>query len=109
MSEPQPGKISEVTKTRLRWLALALFCVALVAVRALGDAKDDRMIRAMAPDERAALYARTVENLRSSCAPGVEPVRWAWCEEQAKLAAKFPECDAACMALVRVYVPHPTR
>jgi hypothetical protein len=65
-------------------------------------------IEELAPEERHALYGRTLENLRSSCAQqrgGLDD----FCREQADFIVQFPECDRACQQLAERYRGQPTR
>lgn len=72
----------------------------------------DRQLRDLAslpPAERAGLYERTMKNLATVCAEGSAVRRDTFCQEQAELALRFPECDAACQGLARPLVASPTR
>ncbi|HXZ86403.1 MAG TPA: hypothetical protein VEI82_13050 [Myxococcota bacterium] len=68
-----------------------------------------RGLRALPPDVRAALYQRTLANLREVCGKAPPSGLESFCERQAHLAVEFDECDAACFALARVEPPRPTR
>ena len=57
-----------------------------------------RMIRTLPEAERVGLFERTMQNLKTVCAYGATSMR-DFCEEQARLAEDFPECDLACHIL----------
>ncbi|HEX7508336.1 MAG TPA: hypothetical protein VF550_16290 [Polyangia bacterium] len=52
----------------------------------------------MPQPERQALYARTLQNLRSVCSPPSDALH-DFCRDQARLALEFSECDRACQQL----------
>jgi len=62
-----------------------------------------RAIRNLPAAERGALYHRTLQNLQTVCAAGKTSMR-DFCEEQARLAQAFPECDDACYAIAEKQV-----
>jgi len=68
-----------------------------------------RGLRALQPDVRAALYQRTLANLRKVCGPGAPSGLESFCEHQARFAVQFDECDSACFSLARVEPTRPTR
>jgi hypothetical protein len=94
-----------------RWLRLAkpVLLAAGIALVLLfwwwcSDA-ESRAIRAMPSSERQALLSRTLENLRSVCQAPEDGMR-EFCETQAQLALKIPECDGRCQALVQAQLAH---
>lgn len=62
------------------------------------------------PLEREALYTRTFDTLRDTCAQAGDGGRLLeHCREQAAFLRRFPECDAACLELVNAFAPQPSR
>jgi hypothetical protein len=59
--------------------------------------------------ERVALYQRTIENLRSVCAPSRPSGLDSFCDEQAELVLDFDDCDAECRKLALAHHGIPTR
>jgi len=93
-------------------LRLFLCALALIALFGLSTWWGDRDLRALStlpPGQRVALYQRTLENLQTVCAgPDAGKVE-AFCREQAELALRLPECDAACGRLARGHLAQPAR
>jgi hypothetical protein len=86
------------------WLAPALVAVALLAVLVAsfaGRSSERRALRELPADERTALLARIVEDLRQSCGPGRPDALRDHCREQAAFALQFDECRGECDALAR--------
>jgi hypothetical protein len=102
-ASPNPPQVS-----RLRgWLpfAVGVACLLLwigVAERRL------LWVSRLAPDQRAALYCRTLANLRTLCANPREDAE-DFCREQAMIALHLPECDLGCRVQARPHVPRATR
>lgn len=95
----------------LRRLAAGLVLLAgglLIWVTATADT---RALRGLPDDQRQALFERTVENLRGTCDPAPPRSLREFCREQATLAARFRECEAApeCQVLVRRHLFQPRR
>jgi len=94
-------------------LAFALFAVLCVLgifwlwIWVRGE--ESRGLRALPPDVRAALYQRTLANLREVCGKSPPSGLESFCDHQAHLAVEFEECDRECFALARVEPPRPTR
>jgi hypothetical protein len=62
------------------------------------------------PDaERKILFERTMQTLGSVCKDQRDEDLDAFCDEQAKAALAFPECDDACRSLARAELARPTR
>jgi hypothetical protein len=59
---------------------------------------EQRAIRRLPRDERIALFQRTLENVRSTCADD-DPALGAYCADQARILLLFAECDASCREL----------
>ena len=68
-----------------------------------------RGIRALPPEVRAGLYQRTLANLREVCGARAPVGLESYCEQEARFAVQFDECDSACFALARVEPTRPTR
>lgn len=69
-----------------------------------------RGMRSVAPEQRAALLSRTVEDLRRFCGAGHAAALDEHCRDLAYFAAQFDECRGDCEALVRPFItPRPTR
>jgi hypothetical protein len=69
-----------------------------------------RALRNLPPPERQAVYERTIDDLRVLCAPSHPKALQEHCRELAATVAPLPECDAACVELVRpILTPVPTR
>lgn len=110
-----PGGLGGGTRVRRTsdWLysafVMLVVIAAMVAVVA-GLSTERRALRAMPAQERAALVARTVDELRQLCGPGKPPALKDHCRELASFAAQFDECQGECEALVRhELTPAPTR
>jgi len=88
-------------------LALAL----LLAVWWWWGGRAERVaIADLDPQERAALYQRTLQNLRSTCEPPERPRGLDdYCRRQADFILKFPECDSACRSLANRQSNQPSR
>ena len=66
-------------------------------------------VRALPAQQRQALYQRTLETLRSTCAEVDGASLGEYCQEQAELITRFPECDAPCRSLADRYASIPSR
>lgn len=86
---------------------LAIGLVATALIHAAG--RDARAIRELPADARAALYARTLQNLESICGADSASMLPDLCNDQARLALAFPECDAGCTRVARAVLRTPTR
>ena len=79
-------------------LAFGLAAFALVMWFATTPSRSETVER-LSPDQRAALFHRTQENVRQLCAGPARPRDF--CREQATLLLAFPECGPACVAGAR--------
>jgi hypothetical protein len=62
------------------------------------------------PEVRVRVYHGALATLAEMCpAPRTSPVLSERCRLQAEFLAQFPECDEACLRLVRANSPQPTR
>jgi hypothetical protein len=107
--EPQP-----VERSLPAWLWAVTACGVVIAMIALlwwSSTADRRALRALPDDQRLALYARTIENLRDTCDPAPPRSLRDFCRGQAELAANFKECDndRSCQELVRRHLFQPRR
>jgi cytochrome b pre-mRNA-processing protein 3 len=92
-----------------RWLAGGLVVATLAALFILQQTGPGREVRHMPAAERRALYLRTNETLKSTCASVTGPTLKEYCREQADFLALFPECDDDCRARVLQLTSSPTR
>lgn len=94
----------------LHWImllvALALASSALVVRACVPRAPDS--VRSLSRREQAALYARTLENLRMLCRTPASDVA-SYCTEEANVAQRLPQCDASCRELIAPFAVKPTR
>jgi hypothetical protein len=107
-----PPPAVEQTPPRWFWLlALVMTLGAMVALSWTIFTADTRALRALPDDVRLALYTRTIQNLRGTCDPAPPRSLRGFCRDQAALAARFQECDAApdCQELVRRHLFQPHR
>lgn len=91
--------------------AFLVVLIGLVLFVAWGWLRDRELrdLTSLPPEARAGLYHRTLENLASVCAEGNAARHDAFCREQAEIALRFPECDAACERLARPILTNPAR
>jgi hypothetical protein len=99
---------SAAPKSRPRWAnarsvgALVLLGLVLVAVWAWNRGAEQRAIRNLPAQERRALYARTLDTLRTPCELGTRPPGLeSFCRKQAAFALEFPECDDVCATVAK--------
>jgi hypothetical protein len=83
--------------------------LAIFAVVLLRAGEEARALGRLPAAERAALYHRTMDNLRTVCAGERRRELRDLCRGQAQLALLFPDCDAACEATSREQLRTPTR
>jgi hypothetical protein len=105
---PVPAGLALATRRAL-WILGPLAALLIFAVVFLRAGDQERALRSLPPAERAALYHRTLDNLRSVCAGEGKYELRDLCRGQAQLALLFPECDAACRATAREQLRVPTR
>jgi hypothetical protein len=98
-------------KRTIVWAAgLTLGALALAGLWWLGGRSEQQAISKLAPDERRALYERTLQNLKSTCRPERRPSGLDdYCQRQADFILKFPECDRACEDLATQQTNQPSR
>jgi hypothetical protein len=91
-------------------LALVLAAVAALVGWQVWETTSGRPLRALPAAERAELYRRTMDDLRTLCGPQRPDALRDHCRELAELVAPLPECTADCEALIRpILTPAPTR
>ncbi len=88
---------------------LAVVLVALVASVWGSWGGERRALARLDPPTRAALLARTLDDLRSVCLRPDATHPASWCRRQAEFALEFDTCDDACRAAVREVLRVPTR
>ncbi|HTO71513.1 MAG TPA: hypothetical protein VMR31_16755 [Myxococcota bacterium] len=71
--------------------------------------EERRALRDLAPEARAALYQRTLENLRAVCGDAKPWGLELYCAHEARFAMQFEECDVACRELARAEQHRPSR
>ncbi|HEX9401344.1 MAG TPA: hypothetical protein VF912_14640 [Anaeromyxobacter sp.] len=90
-------------------VVLAIVLLALVASVWSSWGGERRAVVRLDPTTRAAVLARTLEDLRSVCLRPDAAHPASWCRQQAEFALAFDECDAACRAAAREVLRVPTR
>lgn len=81
-------------------LIVAVF-LALAAMWLWQLTRPRRSVEALPDAERAALYQRTLETLRTSCSADHGVDLSEYCQQQAEFIVEFDACDADCRALAR--------
>ena len=100
------GRASE----RLLAAVLLLGAAAVLIAILWNLGSERRALRALPAEQRLALLARTVDELRQSCGEGRPDALKKHCHELASFAALFGECRGECEALVRrEFAPPPPR
>lgn len=96
-------------RTLAAWLGgLGLGSFLLVAYSHL-ETHVDRELRELPTHDRAALYRRTLETLRTTCKQARSDALLDHCRAQADFARRFPECDDACREITSAFTTIPTR
>lgn len=91
--------------------AFLVLLVGLLIFALWGWLRDEqyRDLASLPPETRVGVYQRTMENLTTVCGADRAPRLEAFCREQAELALRMPECDAACQEIARPLLVYPTR
>ena len=89
VSHRMPGLLPIAIAFAVAFLGLVMWLVT----------RDPGSIQNLPPRERAALYERTLANLRELCRASDRPREF--CKDQATLLLSLPECDQACHADAR--------
>jgi hypothetical protein len=107
----RPPRPSAFASGRRVYLVLVLAVVLAAAAAVLSSLSSERSgVRGLAPEQRAALLSRTVDELRQFCGAGHDAALADHCRELASFAAQFKECRGECETLVRpVLTPTPSR
>jgi hypothetical protein len=112
-SGARPQSAAAAHRKRRGWgLPLAAAAgLLLIAMLALARAPGAGSVQGLPPDERAALYERTLADTESSCAmPDARAGALRdHCLRQAEFLVLFPECDRDCRQLTSAILPHATR
>jgi hypothetical protein len=95
----------------VRGLILVIFSLGVLGLLWLrANSARERALQDLTRSERAALYARTLENLREVCQLPLRKTGLSdYCEGQARFAVEFPECDEQCKNLAAPYLAQPSR
>lgn len=83
----------------LVWLLVCAVAIALAVSLFLQQTRVDRELRSVPSAERRALYERTLETLRKSCAPTSPSALDDYCRDQSAFIKQFPECNKECQRL----------
>lgn len=92
-----------------RALLAALALLLVVAAWGWIQDRDRRELSRLPPESRRGLYERTMANLTAICSGSDARKVEGFCREQAALALRLPECDAACERISRQHLVNPTR
>lgn len=95
--------------TALRWSAAIALLACLIGAFLYSGNRADRELRDLPKAERSALYVRTLDTLRGSCAHATGSVLSEYCREQAEFIKRFHECDRDCRELAESFVRKATR
>jgi hypothetical protein len=97
---------------RWAWLpAVALAGAAACFLLWWNATAETRGLRALPDAQRLLFYHHTLDELKDVCDPAAPRSLHEFCQRQAELAAKFPECNAnqECQELVRRHLSQPRR
>jgi hypothetical protein len=105
---PSPSNAGLAAR-RAPWILALLAGLAILALLLLRATSEERALTMLPPAERAAVYHRTLDNLRTVCAGERGHEIRDFCRGQAQLVLLLPECDGACQATAREQLRTPTR
>jgi hypothetical protein len=89
---------------------LVLAIIAVLAFWIWREGRERRALSALPAQDRAELYHREFETLRTLCGHGPrEDALQQQCKARAEFLLQFPECDASCRELARSHLPTATR
>ena len=94
------------------WIDLAVVAgvVAVLALAGANASEARRRMRALPPEQRAALYAHTMADLRAFCGDGRTGALRDHCRALAEVVVQLDECRGDCETLARdQLVLRPTR
>lgn len=105
---PAPA-VARVAPRRPPWALAAIAGLGLLVLLLLRATAEERALARLPRAERGALYQRTLDNVRTTCAGERGRELRELCRGQAELVLLFPECDGACQATARELLRTPTR
>ena len=85
------------------WLAGAVVAVGLMVVLVVWVRREASEVAALDATTRHELFKRTLANLRT-CGVQEGLAATEFCEQQARFARQFPECDAGCRELTEQWL-----
>ena len=99
----EPKRVGMVGVSRA-WLAVGALVLGLVAIWSW----QQTVRRDSSPQHRVEMYREELENVSTRCVPP-KPDLDSYCRDHATLLLEYPDCDPACVALVRQIRGEPTR
>ena len=103
MTDPTRDAADDSPRGSFKALLLALAVLVAVMFWIWSQGAEQRALRDLPADERAALYERTLENVQSVCA-SPDLALDEYCRDQARTLLELPECDEGCRELGRTQV-----
>ena len=101
---------SPAVSSRARWAWLVAGAAAALVAYGLHLATGSRALQELPSDERAILYARSLEDLQTLCAAPRARITKDHCRELASLLSQLDECRGTCRTMVEHQLaPDPTR
>lgn len=88
----------EGSRRMLHWILPGLAVVGLALYWLWNVSAERRAIRALTPEQRAALHQSALESLKTACS-SADPSLDDYCRAQARVLLDLPECDALCREL----------
>ena len=85
------------------WVAGAIVAVGLIIALVIGVRREASEVAALDATTRHELFKRTLANLRT-CGVQEGLAATEFCEQQARFARQFPECDAGCRELTEPWL-----
>ena len=86
----------------MSWAAILVLTILFAVIADWWSADGEpRELRTLPETQRAGLYHRTIENLKTICDPAPGRSMRTFCRSEATFALQFPECDDACQQLAR--------
>jgi hypothetical protein len=102
-----PPAAPEARRAVLSAIATGGLLVVMAGTWWWSSSGEGREIRELPPEQRQALYQRTMENLKTICDPAPGRSMREFCRAQAALALKFPECGDDCRRTARRHLSLP--
>jgi hypothetical protein len=105
----EPGRVRAGSRWRLRvWTVLCV--MAAIALGYWKLATGGRAARSIPDEQRAAIFARTLDELKQTCGGRPHGLLEEHCRGLASFLSQFDECRGDCEAIVRAELaPKPTR